>query len=165
MKYDLHNHTYYSRCSNLKPELLLKLANKKGLDGIAVTDHNTIRGAVKAKKLNDGRNFEVIIGEEITTDAGEVLAFYLKDEVKPGNFFDVIDSLRKQNAVVSIAHPFRASLSMNKRFKYGIESVKNKIDAIEVFNARNLPGNNELAQKTAKRLNLAGTAGSEKNKL
>ena len=62
MKYDLHMHTHYSRCSNLKPQTILKLAKKRRLDGIAITDHHEIKGALEIKKLNNGKDFEVIIG-------------------------------------------------------------------------------------------------------
>src|SRR3990167_1868027 len=65
LKYDLHMHTCYSKCSNLRPEILLKTAKERGLNGIAVTDHNTIEGALRIKNLNKDKNFEVIIGEEI----------------------------------------------------------------------------------------------------
>ena len=60
MKYDLHNHTNHSPCSNLKPEILLKFVEKRGMNGIAVTDHNTIKGALEVKKLNKDKDFEVI---------------------------------------------------------------------------------------------------------
>ena len=52
LKYDLHMHTCYSKCSNLRPEILLKTAKERGLNGIAVTDHNKIEGALKIKGLN-----------------------------------------------------------------------------------------------------------------
>ncbi|MBS3102249.1 PHP domain-containing protein [Candidatus Woesearchaeota archaeon] len=161
MKYDLHMHTHYSKCGNLKPELLLKIAKKRGLDGIAVTDHNTIKGALEVKKLNKNKKFEVIVGEEISTNVGEVLAYYLKKQVKKGDFFSVVDEVKKQGALASLSHPFRTSLNPNHRFKLPIEKIKNRVDAMEVFNARNLPGNNEMSQRTAKKLNLAGTAGSD----
>ena len=73
MRYDLHMHTYRSKCSNLRPDVILKLAKKKGLDGIAITDHHEIRGALEVKKLNKDKDFEVIVGEEISTNYGDVL--------------------------------------------------------------------------------------------
>lgn len=161
MKYDLHMHTHYSKCSNLNPNLLLKLAKKKGMNGIAITDHHTFKGALKVSKINKDKNFEVIIGEEITTNAGELLIYYLQNEIKSRDFDEVIDEARSQNAIISISHPFRTSINPHHHFKYPIEKIKNKINAIEVFNARNLPGNNEKSQKTAKKLKIAGTAGSD----
>ena len=161
LKYDLHNHTHYSSCSNLKPEILLKNIKKKGMDGIAVTDHHTIKGALKVKKLNKDKDFEVIIGEEVSTNYGDVLTYYLQKEIKSREFFSVVDEIRSQNGLIIIPHPFRKSLYKSHKFKYPIEKIKNKMDAIECFNARMLPGNNEKAQALAKNLNIAGTGGSD----
>ena len=161
LKYDLHNHTHYSSCSNLKPEILLKNIKKKGMDGIAVTDHHTIKGALKVKKLNKDKDFEVIIGEEVSTNYGDVLTYYLQKEIKSREFFSVVDEVRSQNGIIIIPHPFRKCLYKSHKFKYPIEKIKNKMDAIECFNARMLPGNNEKAQALAKNLNIAGTGGSD----
>jgi predicted metal-dependent phosphoesterase TrpH len=159
LKYDLHTHTYYSKCSNLKPELMLKVIKKKGFNGVAVTDHNTIKGALKVKKLNKDRDFEVIVGEEISSDAGDVLAYYVKEPIKSTNFFDIVDEVRKQNGLIVIPHPFRTSIK--PKFKLSFEKIKDRIDAIECFNARMLPGDNQKADKIATRLNIAKTAGSD----
>jgi len=161
MKYDLHNHTHYSSCSNLKPEILLKLVKKKGMDGIAVTDHNTIKGALKVKKLNKDKDFEVIVGEEVDTNYGDVLTYYLQKEIKSHDFFSVVDEVKKQNGLIIIPHPFRLSINPKHKFKYPLKKLRDKIDAIECFNARMLPGNNEKAQRLAKKLDIPGTGGSD----
>jgi hypothetical protein len=161
MKYDLHSHTHYSPCCNLKPEILLKLVKKKGLNGIAVTDHNSIKGAIKVKKLNKDKDFEVIIGDEVRTNYGDVLAYYLHKEIKSRDLFSVIDEIKAQNGLIAIAHPFRTSINPTLKFRYSIEKIKGKIDAIECFNSRMLPGNNEKAQKLAKKLEIPGIGGSD----
>src|SRR3989338_4920917 len=136
MKYDLHTHTHFSKCSNLKPELLLKVAKKRGLNGIAVTDHHTIKGALKVTEINKDKGFEVITGNEITTDAGDILTYYIKEEIETRNFFSVIDEVKAQDGLIAIPHPFRTSLNPSHHFKFPIEKIKNKVDAIECFNAR-----------------------------
>jgi len=161
MKYDLHMHTNYSRCSNLKPEIILKLAKKCKLDGIAVTDHHEIKGALEVKKLNKDKNFEVIIAEEVSTNYGDVLVYYLNKKIDVVDFYEVVDEARKQNALITIAHPFRTTLVHNHKFQLPIEKIKNKIDAIECFNARTLLGDNYKANKAADELNIAKTAGSD----
>jgi predicted metal-dependent phosphoesterase TrpH len=161
MRYDLHNHTNYSPCSNLKPEILLKTAKKRGMNGIAVTDHNTIKGALKVKKLNKDKEFEVIVGDEVRTNYGDVLAYYLHKEIKSREFFSVVEEVKAQNGLIAIPHPFRTSLSPIHKFKYLFEEIKDKIDAIECFNARMLPGDNGKAQKIAKRLGIPGIGGSD----
>ena len=159
MKYDLHIHTHYSSCSNLKPEILLKLTKRKGMNGIAVTDHNSIKGALKVKKLNKDKDFEVIIGEEVRTNYGDALLYYLHKGIKSRDLFSVIDEVKAQDGLIAVAHPFRTSI--NPKFGYPLEKLRNKIDAIECFNARTLPGDNEKAQKLAKKLEIPGIGGSD----
>lgn len=162
MRYDLHIHTHYSKCSNLKPLTILKLAKKHKLDGIAVTDHHEIKGALEAKKLNKDKNFEVIIGEEISTNYGDVLVYYLSEKIYEIDFYEVVDAAKKQNALVAIAHPFRTTLIHNHKFRLPIEKIKNKIDAVECFNARMMfLRNNTKANEIAEKLDIAKTAGSD----
>lgn len=161
MKYDLHTHTKYSKCSNLEPKILLKLAKKLNFDGVAVTDHNTIKGSLAVSKLNKDKDFEVIHGSEINTLQGSILAYYINAEIKSRNLMEVLDEIKKQDGLAAIAHPFRFSLHHEHRFRYSIEKIKNKIDAIEAFNSRNLPGNNRKAIKLADKLNITKIAGSD----
>lgn len=161
MKYDLHVHTYYSKCSNLKPEIILKLAKKNKLDGIAITDHHEIKGALEVKKLNKNKNFEVIIGEEISTNYGDVLVYYLCEKINEIDFFAVINEARKQNALITIPHPFRTTFINNHKFQLPIKKVKNLVDAVECFNARTLPFDNKKANKAADEFNIAKTGGSD----
>lgn len=162
LKYDLHTHTNYSRCSNMKPELLLRMAKKKNLNGIAVTDHHKIEGALKVKQFNKDKNFEVITGTEISTTQGDVLCYYVNEKIKSTDFFGVVEEVKKQNGLVVIPHPFRTSTNPNHKFKIPFEKIKNKVDAIECFNARMLfKSNNEKAEQIADKLKLAKTAGSD----
>jgi len=161
MRYDLHIHTHYSSCANLKPETILRLAKKYNLNGIAITDHHEIKGALEVKKLNKSKNFEVIVGEEVSTNYGDVLLYYLNKIIDDVDFYEVIDEARKQGALASLAHPFRTTLIHNHKFQLPVEKVKNDIDAIECFNSRTLPGDNLKADNAADKLNIAKTAGSD----
>jgi len=155
--YDLHIHSKYSACSNLKLKIILKFAKKRKLDGIAVTDHNTMKGALQLKKLNKDKNFEVVLGEEIMTDNGEILAYYIQEEIKPGRFEDVIDKIREQDSLAAIAHPF----TFIRKIKLKKPPSK-KIDAVEVFNGRELfPKASRKASLLAKKLKVAKIAGSD----
>ena len=71
MKYDFHTHTKYSADGYINPKTLVKVADKAGLTGVAVTDHNTIKGGLEAKKYGN-KNIEVIVGSEILTDKGRL---------------------------------------------------------------------------------------------
>lgn len=159
MKYDLHIHTHHSSCSVLKVEMLLKIAKRVGLNGIAVTDHNTIKGGVEASKKNKDKDFEVIPGIEVNTDRGHVLGLYVNKEIKPRNFFEVSDEIRKQGGIVVIAHPFRILPQLRSDLK-GVD-VKKYLDAVECYNARTSYFSNMAAINFAEKNNLAKTGGSD----
>ncbi len=159
MKYDLHVHTHYSLCSILKPYTILKVARKLGLDGIAVTDHNTVKGGSEVSKANNDKNFEVIPGIEVSTDRGHVLGLYVNKEIKSRDFFTVSDEIRKQGGMVILAHPFRLLPHLRSRVK-GI-NIKKYLDGIECYNARTSYFGNRNAIKLAERFSLAKTGGSD----
>ncbi|MEM0230868.1 MAG: PHP domain-containing protein [Candidatus Woesearchaeota archaeon] len=163
LRYDLHCHTIYSKCSFQSIKDTLRFAKIRGLDGIAITDHNEIRGALEAKKLAkklfSNKTFEVVIGEEILTDKGEILAYYLNERIRPGRFEDVIDEIRRQGALCSIAHPFTR---FRKNFSGDLKRAAKVVDAIETFNARNIvPGANRNAEVAAQKYKIARTGGSD----
>ncbi|HEX7467577.1 MAG TPA: PHP domain-containing protein, partial [Methanobacterium sp.] len=88
MKFDFHTHSKYSSDGYVDPKILVKVAAKVGLSGIAITDHNTIKGGLEAKKY-ENNEIEVIVGSEILTDKGEIIGIFLTDEINSKNFFDV----------------------------------------------------------------------------
>ncbi len=160
MKYDLHTHTCYSKCSNLKPWYHLKAAKKK-VEGIAVTDHNTIKGALKVKRLNRDKDFEVIVGEEIKTPVGEILAYHVNEEIRPGPLEEVLDKLHEQGCITSVAHPFTLGV-IRRSVPIDLKKLKGKVDAIETFNGRmfSMLSNNK-ARKFAEENSFAQTGGSD----
>lgn len=159
MKYDLHNHTHYSTCSTFKPLHLLKLAKKIGLDGAAITDHNTLRGGLAVRKLNKDKNFEVIVGSERYTDRGHVLGLYLHKDIKSRVFEEVIEEIRQQGGISIIAHPFR--FLPRAYFKREGLSKDSYPDVIECFNSRTAPYANALAGRLAEKLDMPKSAGSD----
>jgi predicted metal-dependent phosphoesterase TrpH len=83
-KYDLHMHSHFSPDSRMRPENMLQKAKVVGLNGIAITDYHTIAGGLVTKDLNKDKDFEVIVGEEITTYQGDVIALFLKENIEEG---------------------------------------------------------------------------------
>ncbi|MEW6567943.1 MAG: PHP-associated domain-containing protein [Chloroflexota bacterium] len=156
---ELHCHTRYSRDSLILPDRLLELCRRRGLDRIAITDHNTIAGAREAAHLDPGR---VIIGEEIHTTEGELLAFFLQEEVPPGLTPEqTIARLRAQGALISVSHPFD-SLRSGGWSEVRLRTLLPMVDALEVFNARVWSSSaNHQAAALATELGLLGTAGSD----
>jgi len=78
---DLHIHSKYSYDSLMDPKTILKVAKRVKLDAIAITDHNTIAGAVAARKICEKGSITVV-GSEISTDSGDVIGIFLNEEIK-----------------------------------------------------------------------------------
>ncbi len=161
-KIELHCHTAASPDSLVKVKDLIKVARKRGLDKLAITDHNTIRGALYAKTLDPEL---IIVGEEILTTRGELLVFFVKEEIPEGlEPLEAIKRLRDQNSFISVSHPF-------DRLRHGWElddliEITPFVDAIEIFNARSFISSiNEKAKEYARVNNLRGTIGSDAHTL
>jgi len=163
LRIELHCHTIYSKDSLSQIPQLLDICKKKGIDRIAITDHNTIKGAQKAKEIDSE---QVIVGEEIMTQKGELLAYFIKDEIPPGlSPQETIKRLRHQGAIISVAHPFDKIRHGHWEKKDLIEILP-LIDAIETFNARCMfPKYNKIAKDFAAVHNIPGTAGSDAHAL
>lgn len=134
-------------------------ARRKGLDRVVVTDHNTIAGALAAHALDPEL---VIVGEEIMTTRGEVLAAFVREQVPRGlSPQETIRRLRDQGAFVSVSHPFDAWRNGAWREEDLLE-IAPLVDAVEVFNARCFSAeDNRRAADFARSQGLAGTAGSD----
>ncbi|MEB3772064.1 MAG: PHP domain-containing protein [Desulfurococcales archaeon] len=137
-------------------------ANKKGLDFLAVTDHNTFRGAVLAQRAVKLRGLEkpvVIPGNEVRTTKGDVLVLCEKPLSKiKKDPWDLRDLADENNCVMIAAHPYSIIEPAVGDF---IREAPELFDAIEVWNATNLPFLNSKAARVAKELGKPGTAGSD----
>jgi len=156
---EFHAHTIYSKDSLATPEKVLAACKRKGIDRIAITDHNTIAGALRARTLDPER---VIVGEEIMTTQGELLAFFVEDEISPGlSPQEAIQRLRRQEAFISVSHPFDR-LRKGAWEEADLLEILPLVDAIETFNARCMsPAFNRLAHDFARQHDLASTVGSD----
>ncbi len=137
----------------------MNVCRLKRIDRVVVTDHNTIAGARAAQALDPGR---VIVGEEIMTTRGEILAAYVIDEI-PAMLspLETIERLRAQNAFISVSHPFDEWRSGGWKEEDLVEIIP-IVDAIEVYNSRCMsPAFNRRAGEFARQHNLAGTVGSD----
>src|SRR5512136_1243514 len=101
MYIELHCHTEASADSLMRPADMLRVCQRRGIGTLAVTDHNNVHGALAAQALAPGR---VIVGEEIMTTAGELLAYFVKEEVPRGlTPAETIARLKAQQAVICVA--------------------------------------------------------------
>jgi len=157
-KVDLHVHTRYSHDSSSSLESIVKACEEKGLDKVAITDHNTITGALALRELAPHL---VIIGEEIKTTKGELLALFIEEEIPPGlSPRETVALIKGQGGLAGVSHPF--DRVRREAFRGGIWEVIDELDFIEALNARTLlPADNSRAQEVAKRRGLPMSAGSD----
>jgi hypothetical protein len=159
LRVEFHCHTIFSKDCLVTPGQLVECGRRKGIDRIIVTDHNSIAGALAAREIDPER---VIVGEEIMTTAGEVLAAFVQSEVPPGlTPQETIARLRVQGAFISVAHPFDEARRGSWR-QADLVEVAPLVDAIETFNSRCMrPEQNRVAFRFAEQHGLAGTVGSD----
>lgn len=162
LRADLHIHSCYSVDSLSKLEEILEAAVKKGLSAIAVCDHNEIAGAIEAQRIVKEKKLplQVIVGEEVETEFGHVLVYFLKRKIENGKLKDVLAKAKKQGAICCLAHPYDSG---RKGQGASIpEKLLLKMDGIEAFNARVLSGSsNENALVLAEKYRKPVFAGSD----
>ena len=156
---EFHCHTIASKDSLTCPADLVATARRKGIDRVVVTDHNTIQGALAAQLLDPEL---VIVGEEIMTTQGEILAAYVRKEIPPGlSPQETIRRLKEQGAFISVSHPFD-ELRKGGWKENDLLEILPFVDAIEVYNSRCMfPSFNRRAKEFAEKHNIAGTVGSD----
>lgn len=153
----MHIHSKYSSDGILDVKEIIKIAIKRGLNGIAITDHNTIKGGMEAKKYKTA-DLEIIVGSEIMTEEGEVIGLFLTEEITSNNLKDVIQAIKYQGGIIIIPHPFDEM----RHSSFHPEGDEKFIDGIEAFNSRCIfQKYNGDAIKFAKKHKLSITAGSD----
>ena len=162
IKAEFHCHTVCSPDSSNQLEPLLRTARERGLSRLAITDHNRIACALKAKQMDPEL---IVVGEEILTTGGELLAYYLTEEI-PARLspMETIARLKSQGAFIAVPHPFDI-----RRHGWKMEvllEILPHVDALEVFNARCLRGGlNDRALAFAKEKGMRMQAGSDAHSL
>lgn len=162
MRLDLHIHSMFSPDSNTPIEAIVRQAHEAGLDGFAITDHNTVKAFSAAQKIVKNLQLDLIIipGIEISTRQGHIIALGIQDTLPAGlSADDTINRIHVDGGIAIAPHPFNI-------LRNGIGSLKGRqIDAIEIFNSRSLFGiANYLAARSAVKLGLGVTGGSDSHK-
>jgi predicted metal-dependent phosphoesterase TrpH len=158
---DLHSHTWYSHDSILKPKDMVAACVRRGINCLAVTDHNEVDGAKAVARIAP---FKVIIGEEIRTRDGEISGLFLKERIPPNlSAVDTIREIKRQKGLVYVPHPFAAGVTM--RLHQGVLEAladSEKIDIVEGWNSRGLLRSDDLrAQAWALDRGIPFAAGSD----
>ncbi|MBD3263306.1 PHP domain-containing protein [Candidatus Woesearchaeota archaeon] len=161
LKLDLHVHTKYSNDGFEEIVDLIKKAKKIGLDGFAITDHDTVAGLKEAKKLADKENFLIIPGIEIASKDGDIVALGINKKI-PKNLSakKTINKIHEMGGIAIAAHPFGMLYHRNS---VGILASELPFDAVEAINSRCYSANN-IAQKIDK-TKIAGSDAHIKEEL
>jgi hypothetical protein len=156
MRFDLHVHSSHSNDSTNAVEELLDECVRKGLDGVAIMDHNSLDGYRKALSLHR-EDIMIIPGMEISSAKGHILAYHVQDEVpRDLEVAETIDRIRAQGGIAVAAHPYRMWSGLGEEV-----TMASDFDAIEVHNGRSTRSNNEKAVELALRMCRPFTAGSD----
>ena len=158
-KADLHVHTMYSGIGRLgklrfpesidRPEAVVDAARAKGLNVLCITDHNSIDGALVAKRYAEKYDdIEVVIGEEVSTKDGEILGLWLTERIPPMlSAEETMEEIRKQNGIAIAPHPF----------SFHVPALNNKaldldLDGIEILNGGHVDKySNRMASEVSKK--------------
>jgi hypothetical protein len=154
VKVYLHIHTKYSFDSFPEPKTIIKLASKRGLSAIAITDHDTIKGSLVAmQEASSVKDLVVVPGIEVKTNLGGIIGLYIQDEIKAKEFYRVIEEIKCQDGLVVLPHPYNGHGEM--------EELGSCVDVIEALNGRCSHTKNEKALKLADNLDKPAIACSD----
>ena len=169
---DLHIHTLASDGTAGVVDILDHVERNTELDVIAITDHERIDAALAARTIarDRGLSFEVVVGEEVTTLGGHLLALWIEEPIKPFRTMrTTIAEIHAQGGVAIPAHPLvpyplcaqgwvlRRLLADDERYRP---------DAIEAFNPTTLgrPWHQRVV-RFAERHDLARVGNSDAHEL
>ena len=158
MNYDLQVHTDASPCSATPPEDVAEAAANAGLDGIVVTDHDTLANvdAVRAAAPNA---LDVISGVEVTTTQGHLLGIDVTEAPPQTDPLSVVDHIHDQGGVAVLSHPFD---SLRQYYDRDLDDLAAAVDGAEVENSRCVRESfNRQARAYATHHGLAMTGGSD----
>ena len=159
---DLHCHTSASFDSLASPGAVVRAAAARGLTHLAVTDHDSIDGALRARDLApDG--LTVIVGEEVKTADGDLVAIFIEKLVPSGlSAAETIAAIREQGGLVGVPHPFDRFRGYGRKSGADLADIAGQVDWVESYNARVVGGAaNDRAATFAREQGLPGVGASD----
>jgi len=159
---DFHCHTSASFDSLADPLAVVRAARDRGLTHLAITDHDRIDGALRARAAAIP-GITVIVGEEVKTAGGDLICLFLDEAIPPGlSPAATIARARAQGALVGIPHPFDRYRGSMGNAEDEILALAALVDWVEAFNARVVgEKGNEQAAELARTAGIPGVAVSD----
>ena len=159
---DLHCHTSASFDSLASPGAVMRAASSRGLTHLAITDHDRIDGALRARDAAP-EGLTVIVGEEVKTADGDLIAVFIEKPVPPGlPALETIAVIREQGGLVGVPHPFDRRRGYGRRSGAGLAEIAEAVDWVEIYNARVIDASaNERAALFARQHALPGLCASD----
>jgi predicted metal-dependent phosphoesterase TrpH len=163
---DLHCHTSGSFDSLTSPRSAVRAAASRGLTHLAVTDHDNIDGALRARDAAPAE-LTVIIGEEVKTTDGDLIAVFIERLVPPGlSAVETIAAIREQGGLVGVPHPFDRTRGYGRKSHADLAEIAGLVDWVESYNARVVGGSaNEQAGLFAREHGLPGVCASDSHSI
>jgi predicted metal-dependent phosphoesterase TrpH len=157
VRVDLHLHSHYSHDGQSTLQQLIDRCAECGLDRIALTDHNTVEGALALAEIAPNL---AIVGEEAKTREGEVIGLFITRRIPPYmRAEDVMDMIHEMGGLTYVPHPLdrhRSNFSADRMVE-----LANRIDIIETYNAWCEPAENQAAARLAAELEKVTATGSD----
>ena len=161
MRIDLHLHSRYSHDSSTSLGSLIERCRQVGLDRIALTDHNTVEGALELARMAPALT---IVGEEARTREGELIGLFITGHIPPYLRPEAaMDLVHEMGGLTYVPHPLdrnRAHFHPSR-----IVELAGRIDIIETYNPWCEPAANEAAAALARDLGKVTATGSDSHGL
>ena len=166
---DLHIHTFpASQCCSSSADEMLQEAVHIGLDAVCITDHNYVWQPNDIQALSQKHGIQVFMGNEITTDQGDMLVFGMHENVQGIiKLEDLKQMVDNAGGYIIAAHPFRGFLIFNtSEIGLTVEKAMQRpalkmVHALEVLNGKVTERENKFAGQVAEGLNIPSTGGSD----
>ena len=166
---DLHIHTIYSYDGTASVAAVLKCAKQIGLDVIAITDHDEIRGSLKALELAPSYGIAVIPGVEVTTSEGDLLALNITKEIKSDqSLLTTVLNIGEAGGFCIAPHPTAGGFGMKSLNAYSIKKalrhpeVAGILIGLETYNATTIDRlGNHYAHILGEHLNITKLGNSD----
>ncbi|MDM8549992.1 PHP domain-containing protein [Desulfobacterales bacterium HSG2] len=161
MLFDIHVHTTISSCSQLKIDAILKHAKNRGLDGVCITDHQTMEIRRYLSEGIQGNGLCVLFGMEYSTPDGDFLLFGPFEDIPPDlNAVQMFEVVARRGGAAIAAHPFRTKRPVRE---YVIR--EGFCHVVESFNGRNTDAENLRVDSWRQKYVFAESGGSDAHTL